>query len=293
MADAGRSFWKGYLRLSLVNIPVRLVSATRSDGEVAFHQVDRVSKQRIRYQKVVPGKGEVKPENIARGFEVSEGQYVLLDDAELDAIKLKTLQTIELINFVDACHIDPLYFDKGYLVLPDGDVAEEGYRVIRDALRERGVVGIGQLTMRGKENLVALKASGKGMSLETLHYQSEVKDIDAVFSSIGETKLKPDLLDMAKDLITRKTTEFDQSKYTNHYADALRELVAEKMKSGKIIDVGGDKPGETSTVIDFMEALKKTVAAAGSSKAAAADVAKPDKAKPKVTAAAKPAKKAG
>ena len=292
MADAGRSFWKGYLRLSLVNIPVRLVSAIRSDGEVAFHQVDRISKQRIRYQKVVPGKGEVKPENIARGFEVAEGQYVLLEDAELDAIKLKTLQTIELINFVEACHIDPLYFDKGYLVLPDGDVAEEGYRVIRDALRERGVVGIGQLTMRGKENLVALKASGKGMSLETLHYQSEVKDIDAVFSSIGETKLKPDLLDMAKDLITRKTTEFDQSKYTNHYVDALRELVAEKMKTGKIVEVGGDKPGETSTVIDFMEALKKSVVAAGSSKASAPKAAKPDKPKP-AAAARKTAKKAG
>ena len=293
MPDAGRSFWKGYLRLSLVSIPVRLVSAIRSSGEVAFHQVDRISKQRIRYQKIVPGKGEVKPENIARGFEVAEGQYVLLEDAEIDAIKLKTLQTIELINFVNACHIDPLYFDKAYLVLPDGAVAEEGFRVIRDALRDGGVAGIGQLTMRGKENLVALKASGKGMSLETLHYQSEVKDIDAIFRDISETKIKPDLIDMAKDLIARKTTKFDQSQYINHYAEALRALVAEKMKTGKIVDVGGDKAGESSKVIDFMEALKKSVAAAGSSKGAKEETEAPKtKGKP-AASVKKPSRKSG
>ncbi len=262
MAETGRSFWKGHLRLSLVIIPVKLVSATRSDGQIAFHQIDRSSKQRIRYQKVVPGKGEIKAENIAMGYEVEEGKYILLEDDELDALKLKSRQTIELTQFVDACKIDPLYFDRAYFVLPDGDVAEEGYRIIREALSGAGLVGVGQLTLRGKEHLVALKPSGKGMSLETLHYQSEIKDIDAVFDGIGDAKLRPDLIDMAKDLIARKTSRFDPGAFKNHYAEALRALVQEKIKTGKVVDVGGDIEAETSTVIDFMDALKKSVAQA-------------------------------
>lgn len=269
MADAGRSFWKGHLRLSLVIIPVKLVSATRSDGQIAFHQIDRVSKQRIRYQKIVPGKGEIKPENIAMGYEVEDGKYILLEDDELDALKLKSRQTIELTQFVDACRIDPLYFDRAYFVLPDGDVAEEGYRVIREALDSAGLAGVGQLTLRGKEHLVALRPSGKGMSLETLHYQAEIKDIDSVFADIGNTRLRPDLIDMAKDLIGRKTSQFDPGQFKNHYAEALRALVQEKIKTGKVVAVGGDDEGETSTVVDFMEALKKSVAQPGKPAASA------------------------
>ena len=222
------------------------------------------------------------------GYEVEDGKYILLEDDELDALKLKSRQTIELTQFVDACRIDPLYFDRAYFVLPDGDVAEEGYRVIREALDSAGLAGVGQLTLRGKEHLVALKPSGKGMSLETLHYQAEIKDIDSVFADIGNTRLRPDLIDMAKDLIGRKTSQFDPSQFKNHYAEALRALVHEKIKTGKVVAVGGDDEGETSTVVDFMEALKKSVTQPGKP-AASAEGPSPARQKPRKA----PARKAG
>lgn len=264
MATGVRSFWKGHLRLSLVTIPVRLVSATRSDGAVSFHQVDRKTKQRIRYQKVVPGAGEVDKDDIVRGYEVEPGNYVLLEDDELDALKLETRHTIELTQFVDSSDIDPLYFDRPYYLLPDGDVAEEGYRVIRQALLEEGKAGIGQLTLRGKENLVVLKPSGAGLLLETMRYSEEVKDPQEVFADLGRDKLPADLVKMAKTLIESRAEPFDPAKYENHYAKALRELVDEKVRTGKAVAVGDERERDTGArVVDFMEALRRSVASAG------------------------------
>jgi DNA end-binding protein Ku len=262
MADKYRTYWKGYLRLALVTIPVRMVTATRTDGQVSFHQVDRKSKQRIRYKKVVPDGREVDASDIVRGYEVEPGQYVFLEDEELDAVKIESKHTIELTQFVEACEIDPLYFDKPYYLLPDGDVAEEGYRVIRDALRAERKVGLGQLTLRGKENLVALHASGNGMLLETLRYDEEVKEADDVFADIGKGELRADMVEMAKDLIARKSASFDPDRYQNHYARALRDLVKEKIAKGGQVAVGEDEVDKPGTVVDFMEALRRSVAGA-------------------------------
>lgn len=261
MATAVRSFWKGHLRLSLVTIPVRLVSATRTDGAVSFHQVDRKTKQRIRYQKVVPGIGEVDKDDIMRGYEVEPGNYVLLEDEELDALKLETRHTIELTQFVDSADIDPLYFDRPYYLLPDGEVAEEGYRVIRQALAEEGKAGIGQLTLRGKENLVVLKPSGEGLLLETLRYADEIKDGQEVFADLGRNQLPADLVSMAKTLIEARSAPFDPGRFENHYAKALRELVDEKVRTGKAVAVGDERERDTGArVVDFMEALRRSVA---------------------------------
>lgn len=263
MAPTVRSFWKGHLRLSLVTIPVRLVSATRTDGAVSFHQVDRKTKQRIRYQKVVPGSGEVEKDDIVRGFEVEPGNYVLLEDEELDALKLETRHTIELTQFVDACDIDPLYFDRPYFLLPDGEVAEEGYRVIRQALAEEGKAGIGQLTLRGKENLVALKPSGDGLLLETLRYANEIKDGQDVFAELGQSLIPTDLVEMARTLIAARSAPFDPSRFENHYVKALRELVDEKVRTGKAVAVGDERERDSGArVVDFMEALRRSVAGA-------------------------------
>lgn len=290
MAESTRSFWKGSLRLSLVIIPVRLVSATRTDAKVSFHQVDRKTKQRIRYQKVVPGGRVVDKSDIVSGYEVEDGSYVLLDADELDAIKLKTRHTIELTQFVDACEVDPLYFDQPYYILPDGDVAEEGYRVIRDALREARKVGIGQLTLRGREHLVALEAAGRGLVLQTLRYEDEIKDSDKVFSDIPESKLRKDLVDMAKDLIQSKSQPFDAGHYKNHYAEALRDLVKEKLENHGAVDVGEDEAKPKSNVLDFMEALKRSVAGGGR-ESGDAEAPAPARKSPPAKAAAKPAAK--
>jgi len=264
MAEKIRTFWKGQLRLALVSIPVRLLTALETEKEIRFHQVHRESKQRIRYEKVAPGVGPVEREDIVHGYEVEPENYVILEDQELDDLKLATRHTIELVQFVDACEIDPLYFDRPYYLLPDGEDADEGYRVIRDALREEKKVGIGQLTLRGRENLIALKPSGKGMLLETLRYADEIKDADKVFEDLGSARLRQDLIHMAKDLIRQRASPFDPAAYKNHYAEALRELVQSKLKGGKSVPVGEDELDESrGKVIDFTEALKRSVRNAG------------------------------
>ena len=272
MVESVRSFWKGHLRLSLVTIPVRLVSATKSDGAVTFHQIDRKTNQRVRYKKMA-GDREVGREDIVSGYEVEPGNYVLVEPEELDKLKIDTRQTIELTQFVDACEIDPLYFDRPYYILPDGDVAEEGYRIIRQSLIDERKVGIGQLTLRGKENLIALKPSGAGMLVETLRYEAEVKEADDVFANLGHDKLNADLIDMAKSLIKQKAAPFDASKYKNHYVQALRDLIDERLKKGDAVGVDDRGTDAKPKVIDFMEALRKSVAQSTASPA-------PEKAKP-------------
>ena len=265
MAEYVRTFWKGHLRLALVSIPIRLVTAEKAEAEIHFHQVDRQSKKRIKYIKVVPGKGEIKKENIVMAYEAEPGNYVFMDDADLDNLKLKSRQVVELTQFVNANEIDPLYFERPYYVLPDGEAAEEGYRVIRDALKLSKKVGIGQLTLRGKENLVALYSGGKGLVLDTLRYDSELKDADEAFEAVKNTPARADMMEMAADLIERRTETFDPSKYKNHYAQALRELVDSKLTKGQIMAVEDDEQ-PAGKVIDFMDALKRSVADASTSK---------------------------
>ena len=267
MAEYIRTFWKGHLRLALVSIPIRLVTAEKTEAEIHFHQVDRQSKKRIKYIKVVPGKGEIKKENIATAYEAEPGNYVFMDDADLDNLKLKSRQVVELTQFVNADEIDPLYFERPYYVLPDGETSEEGYRVIRDALKLSKKVGIGQLTLRGKENLVALFPGGKGLVLDTLRYESELKDADEAFSAVKNTPAREDMMEMAADLIRRRTESFDPSRYKNHYAEALRKLVDSKLSKGQIVAVE-DTDEPSGKVIDFMDALKRSVAGGGSEKTA-------------------------
>ncbi len=262
MAESIRTFWKGHLRLALVTIPVRLVSAEKAAATPRFHQIDRKSKQRIRYIKSVVPKGAepkaVAKEDIVMGYEVEPGNYVLMEPDELDAVKLETRHTIELTQFVEMCEIDPLYFERPYYILPDGDVAEEGYVVIRDALKASKKTAIGQLTLRGRENLVALYPGGDGLVLDTLRYDEEVKDADSVFHDLGRTKPRADMLKMAEELIESRAAPFDPGKYKNHYAEALRDLVKAKAASGGSVPVEDEQePG--AKVIDFMEALKRSL----------------------------------
>ena len=296
MAESVRTFWKGHLRLALVTIPVRLVSAEKTSATPRFHQIDRKTKQRIRYIKSVAGKGDapkaVAKEDIVMGYEVEPGNYVLMEPDELDAVKLETRHTIELTQFVDMCEIDPLYFERPYYILPDGDVAEEGYVVIRDALKASKKAAVGQLTLRGRENLVALYPGGDGLVLDTLRYEEELKDADQVFSDLGKTTSRADMLKMAEELIKSRAGSFDPGQFKNHYAEALRDLVKQKLASGGSIPVEDEKEPGGGKVIDFMEALKRSLK--GGDKAPDKPAASTERAKPKsatrskTTAKAKP-----
>jgi len=259
---AARQSWRGQIRLALVAIPVEIYPATKAGRSIAFHQVHEPSGQRVKYEKVVPGIGPVDRDEIVKGYEVSKGEYVLLDPEEIEKVKLESRKTLELTQFVDHHDIDPIYYDKPYYVVPADDLAEEAFVVLRDALRKAKKIGIGQLAMRGQEYVVSLKPCGRGMVLETLRYADEVNKAASYFRDIGDAKPDPDLLDLASTLIEKKAGAFDVSHFENHYVDALKALIAEKQKKkGKrvIQDTSSDAPAKGSNVIDLMAALKKSL----------------------------------
>lgn len=258
---AARAYWQGQIRLALVSIPVEIYPATKSTATVAFHQIHEPSGKRIKYEKVVPGIGPVDADEIMKGFEVSKGDYVLLEQDEIDAVKLESRKTLELVQFVDASEIDVLYFEKPYFVVPADDLAEEAYTVLREALKRSRKVGLGQLAMRGREYVVSLKPCGRGMVLETLRYAEEVNKAQGYFRDIGDVKADPELLDLAETLIEKKTSAFDPKKFTDHYTDAVRALVERKRKAkGRKITAEPDEARPSgSNVVDLMAALKKSL----------------------------------
>ena len=264
---ASRAVWKGQLRLSLVSIPVEIHSATKSAGRVSFRQIHEPSGKRIRYEKVVPGIGPVDSDEILKGYETGD-DIVLLEREEVDAIKLETKKTLELVQFVGACEIAPLWFDRPYYVVPTDDLAEDAYRVVRDALRKAEKIGLGQLTMRGREYLCAIRPCGDGLLLETLHYADEIRSADPLFSEVEDETADDELLGVATQLIERKTAPFDAAAFVDHYDQALRQLIETKTKSSKSKRVAKDEggsagPSEGENVVDLMDALKKSLKSSG------------------------------
>lgn len=260
---AMRAYWKGYLRLSLVNIGIELYSATSSSRTVSLRQIHKPSGKRIRYQKIAEGVGPVDKDEIVKGFETSKDEYVILEPEELDEIKLESKRTIDLVQFVESCEIDPRYFEKPYYVVPrDDEVAAEGFTVIRDALRKNKMVGLGQMAVRGRDYVVAIKPCGDGLLLETLRFADEIRESDKIFDEIPEVKPDKEMLELASELIERKTKPFKPEVFKSSYADALMDLIKEKREEGAVShDDSGD--GDTSRgkgkVVDLMEALKKSV----------------------------------
>lgn len=260
---ASRPIWKGQLRLSLVSISVELYTATKANAKPSFRQIHEPSGKPVHYEKVVDGIGPVDKDEIMKGFEYEKDDYVLLTDEEIDAVKLETRKTLDLTQFVSSHEIDPLYYDKPYYMVPSDDLAEDAFIVIRDALRQADKVGLGQLALRGKEYLVAIKPAGKGLLLETLHYEDELRKADPYFSDIPARKADAELLEVATALIDKKTDKFDAKVFKDHYQTALRELIARKLKNkGKKI-TAKDEPPESkptkSNVVDLMAALKSSL----------------------------------
>lgn len=259
MPPRSRAYWKGYLRLSLVSIGVELYAATVSAETTALHQIHKPSGKRVRYEKVVPGLGPIEASDIVKGFEIGDDSYVVLEPDELDEIKLESSRSIDLIQFVGRDEIDPRYFDRPYYLVPEGDVSTEGLIVIREALRSAGKVGLGQLTMRGRENLVAVMPYGKGLLLETLRYANELRAADVYFDDIPDQKIDKEMVALATELIQRKTKPFDPTAFKDAYAEALKQLVERKREGYAIIAVGEEERCPPGKVINLIEALKKSV----------------------------------
>ncbi|WP_225205621.1 non-homologous end joining protein Ku [Novosphingobium huizhouense] len=258
---AARAYWQGQIRLALVSIPVEVYSATRSGAAISFSQIHEPSGKPINYEKVVAGIGPVDRDEIVKGYEVSRGEYVLLDDDEIEAVKIESRKTLELVQFVDADEIEPLWYEKPFYVVPADDLAEEAYVVLREALRAARKVALGQLSVRGREQLVSLKPCGRGIVLEVLRYADEVHKARGFFAEIPEDAPSEDLLDLATTLIEKKSAPFKPEEFHDRYVDALHRLVEKKVKARgrKILEDVSEPAPRGGNVIDLMAALKKSL----------------------------------
>ena len=184
MASPGRAYWKGVLRLSLVSIAVEIYNAVDTSTEIRFNQIHKPSGKRINYTKTVKGIGPIETSDIVKGFEVDKDQYVFLEPEELDAIKLESKKTLDLTQFVDVKDIDPRYFERPYYLVPQDDQAAEGYMVIREALTKMNKLGVGQVTMSGREYLVAVGPVDRGLVMEIMRYPGELKAPQTYFHDL-------------------------------------------------------------------------------------------------------------
>lgn len=257
-----RAYWKGFLRLSLVSIGVEIYNAVESASEISFRQIHKPSGRRVQYEKTVPGVGKIDNADIVKGYEVDTDTYVTLEPEEIDALKLESKKTIDLVQFVDASEIDYRYFERPYFIAPADDLAGEGYVVIRDALRKSGKVGLAQVTIGGREWLVAIAPLEDGLVMEMLRYAEELRDAADYFDEVPSSKPDKEMVDLAVQLITKKSAPFKADQFKDHYQVALRDLVQDKLKGRKIVAHEEQRPSGTN-VVDLMEALKRSIGQPG------------------------------
>jgi DNA end-binding protein Ku len=279
-----RPIWSGTITFGLVTVPVKLVTATRSQ-DVRFNQLEAGTGSRIRYRKVSEATGEEVPnEQIVKGYEISPGQYVVVEQEEMDAFAPKATRMIEIEDFVDLHQIDPIYFDSPYYLTPDRGAAKP-YRLLLDAMADLEKVAVGRFVLRGKEHLVAIRPLGDALCIETMRYADEVVPIEELEGVPEGAEVEPTKkeLEMAHQLIEALTADFEPSKYHDEYRDQLRALI-EKKAAGEEI-VAEPMVEEPAKVVDLMAALEASLARAGRGGGEAAP------AKARKAATKKPAKK--
>lgn len=258
MPRHGRAYWKGFLRLSLVSIPVEVYSAVESASAITLNQIHKPSGRRVNYTKTVQGIGPVESADIVKGFEVDKNVYVTLEQGEIDALKLESKRTLDLQQFIDAAEIDPRYFEKPFYVVPADEHAAEGYLVIREALKGMKKMGVGQITMGGREHIVAVGPVEKGLVMEVLRYADEVRSPNPYFSDLPTLKLDQEMVALARELISKKAAPFEPAKFHDSYAEAMRELIAEKAR-GKRIVARPSPAAPQGKVVDLLDALRKSL----------------------------------
>ena len=259
---APRASWKGYLKLSLVSCAVELYPATTQKERVAFHLLNRETGNRLRRQLVDPETQEtVESQNQVKGYEVGKREYIILEEEEIDQVAIESTHTIDIEHFVPRSQIDENYIDAPYYLAPDGKVAEEAFAVIRDAMKERGVVGLGRVVLYRRERIVMLEPRGKGLVARTLRYAYEVRSDEDVFDDISDVKIDPEMLNLATHIIDTKLSDFDPSRFEDRYQNALLEVI--KAKAGhKPLKKAPEAP-RPGNVVSLMDALRKSVDAEG------------------------------
>ena len=272
---AARATWKGHLKISLVNIPIKVFPATESSGSISFNQLHAECQTRIQQKKWCPHcEREVPNAEIVKGFEFEKGRYVVMADEDLEKVRPESTRVINLVQFSDAASLDPMYVDRTYYLAPDGGMAADAFAVMRDGMR--GKIGIGKLALYGREYLVAVRAFERGLVMHTLHHAAEMRGIDSVeeLNSVPAS-VKPEEMKLARQVIQTFEQPLNLADYKDEYREELQQIIDAKIAGEEV--VASASPEAPAKVVNLMEALKKSLDAVSARKKtpARAAVAKP------------------
>ena len=257
---AGRPFWSGQLRISLVSFGIQLFPATDSKSDIAFHQIDRKTHQRIHHLNVVNGDHPVENSEVVKGYEYSKGKYIILEPDEIKNLRLETQKTIKVAQFVDSNDLPPYLFEKPYFVVPDAKSSAEAFATVREVMVDSNKIAIGEITFGGREHLIAIAPppdkKARGLMAYTLRYAEELRDAKHYFDKIPAQKIDKKQLELADQLIASKTAPLNLKDYKDDYEAALHELIEAK-RTETPLPVSEEKP--RSKVVNLMDALRRSV----------------------------------
>jgi DNA end-binding protein Ku len=278
---AVRATWKGFLKVSLVNIPIKVFPATESSATLSFNQLHAECQTRIQQKRWCPKcSKEVPNSDIVKGYEFEKGQYVVVTDEDFDKVRTESTRVIDLVQFADESGIDPIYVDRAYYLAPDGPIAAEAFAVMREGMK--GKAGIGKLALYGREYLVAVRPQEKGLVMYTLHHAAEIRDISQIeeLESVP-TQVKPQEMKLAKQVIETFDAELNLKEYKDEYKEGLMEIIQAKIEGREVVAPAVEAPPK---VVNLMEALRKSLDAVSTSKKSQAKVEEPKRTAQKAAA---------
>jgi DNA end-binding protein Ku len=281
---AARPTWKGFMKISLVSIPVRVFPATDSAATISFNQLHAECQTRIQQKRWCPThQREVPLSEIAKGYEFEKGRYVVMSEEDLEKVRPASTRVIDLVQFTDAVSIDPIYFERPYYLAPDGAMATEAFAVMREGMK--GKAGIGKLALYGREYLVAVQPRERGMVMYTMRHAKELRSMDNIEELDNvPSKIKPDEIKLAKQVIENFESEFNLTEFRDEYQEELQRIIDAKIAGEEIVATVEETPPK---VVNLMDALRQSLdrVSSGKKKAAKAEIEKPVKAAPKKRAA--------
>ena len=251
-----RPTWKGFLKVSLVNIPVKVFPATESADAISFNQLHAECQTRIQQKRWCSHcEREVPNTELVKGYEFEKGRYVIIDDEDIQKVRVESTRVINLVQFADDSEIDPIYVDRAYYLAPDGPMAAEAFAVMREGMV--GKAGIGKMALYGREYLVAIRPKKKGLVMYTLHHDAEIRSIDQIeeLNSVP-TKVNPAEMKLAKQVIATFDAELNLKDYKDEYKEGLRKIIDAKIAGEEIVAPEVEEPAR---VVDLMEALKRSL----------------------------------
>lgn len=256
---AARPYWKGYLKLSLVSCPIALYPATSSSERIAFRQINKKTGNRLRQQLVDEVTREVvESDDKGKGYEYAKNAYVMIEDDELEAVQIESSKTIDIDSFVPRSQIDARFFNSSYYIVPEDKVGQEAFVVIREAMRDKKLAALARVVLSKREHVIMLQPWDKGIMGTTLRYPYEVRPAEDLFSDIEDLKIAPDILKLADHIVESKAGDFDPSKFSDRYEDAVVELIRQK-RAGLPAHPQKLSPSAPN-VISLVDALKRSIA---------------------------------